>query len=111
MSETTLQKENAMGTAKMSRLILTTGLPLMVSLLINSLYNFVDSVFVSRVSEEALTALSLSAPVQTLASALGFGNAIGLNAVISKALGEKDPGFLRVGADRGAVPGGRAVVF
>ncbi len=99
MSETTLQKENAMGTAKMSRLILTTGLPLMVSLLINSLYNFVDSVFVSRVSEEALTALSLSAPVQTLASALGFGNAIGLNAVISKALGEKDPGKVRRAAD------------
>ena len=65
-----------------------TGIPLMLSLLINSLYNFVDSVFVSRVSEEALTALSLSSPVQIFVSALGFGNAVGLNAVISKALGE-----------------------
>ena len=99
MSETTLQKENAMGTARMSRLILTTGLPLMVSLLINSLYNFVDSVFVSRVSEEALTALSLAWPVQLMASALGFGNAIGLNAVISKALGEGDSGKVKRAAE------------
>ena len=84
-------KENIMGTAEVSRLVLTTGIPLMLSLLINSLYNFVDSVFVSRVAEDALTALSLSAPVQVLVSALGLGNAVGLNAAISKALGEKRP--------------------
>ncbi len=48
------QNENKMGTEKMSRLIITTGIPLMLSLLINSLYNFVDSGFVSRVSEDAL---------------------------------------------------------
>ena len=83
--------ENRMGTEKISRLILTTGIPLMLSLLINSLYNFVDSVFVSRVAEDALTALSLAAPVQVLVSALGLGNAVGLNAAISKALGEKRP--------------------
>ena len=88
MDEVIRQKENKMGTEKMSRLILTTGIPLMLSLLINSLYNFVDSVFVSRVSEDALTALSLASPVQILVSALGFGNAVGLNAVISKSLGE-----------------------
>lgn len=88
-----------MGTAKMSRLIIATGVPLMLSLLINSLYNFVDSVFVSRVSEAALTALSLSAPVQVLVSALGLGNAVGLNAVISKALGEKRPDKVRNTAD------------
>ena len=62
--------ENNMGTQKMSRLVLMTGIPLMLSLLINSLYNFVDSVFVSRVAEDALTALSLSAPVQIMVSAL-----------------------------------------
>ncbi len=78
-----------MGTEKVSRLVLTTGVPLMLSLLINSLYNFVDSVFVSRVAEDALTALSLSAPVQVFVSALGLGNAVGLNAAISKALGER----------------------
>lgn len=83
-----MKNENKMGTEKMSRLILATGIPLMLSMLINSLYNFVDSVFISRVSEEALTALSLSSPVQIFVSALGFGNAVGLNAAISKSLGE-----------------------
>lgn len=83
----------------MAKLILTTGIPLMLSLLINSLYNFVDSVFVSRVSEDALTALSLAAPIQTLVSALGLGNAVGLNAVISKALGERRPEKVRRAAD------------
>ena len=80
--------ENIMGTQKVSKLVLTTGIPLMLSLLINSLYNFVDSVFVSRVAEDALTALSLAAPVQFMVSALGLGNAVGLNAAISRALGE-----------------------
>ncbi len=99
MAETVVERENAMGTERMSRLIIATGIPLMLSLLINSLYNFVDSVFVSRVSEEALTALSLSAPIQVLVSALGFGNAVGLNAVISRALGEKRPDKVKKAAD------------
>ena len=81
--------ENSMGTQKVSRLVLTTGIPLMLSLLINSLYNFVDSVFVSRVAEDALTGVSLAAPVQIMVSALGLGNAVGLNAAISRALGEE----------------------
>ena len=84
------QVENPIGNLPMKSLILKTGVPLMLSLLINSLYNFVDSVFVSRVAEDALTALSLAAPVQVLVSALGLGNAVGLNAAISKALGESD---------------------
>ncbi len=61
-----LPPENPMGTAKISGLVLKTGLSLMISLLINSLYNFVDSVFVARISEKALTALSLAAPVQII---------------------------------------------
>lgn len=80
-----VQTENKLGTEKISRLMLTTGVPLMLSLLINSLYNFVDSIFVSRVAEDALTALSLAAPVQMFVSAIGLGNAIGLNATISAA--------------------------
>lgn len=95
----TTPKENSMGTQKMNRLILSTGIPLMVSLFINSLYNFVDSMFVSKVSEQALTALSLAAPVQMFVSALGLGNAVGLNAVISKALGGKDERQVRQAAD------------
>ena len=86
-----MESQNILGTEKISRLVITTGIPLMLSLLINSLYNFVDSIFVSRISEEALTALSLAAPVQLIVSSLGLGNAVGLNAVISRALGEKRP--------------------
>ena len=88
--EEMLSPENPMGTTRISGLVLKTGLPLMISLLINSLYNFVDSVFVARISEEALTALSLAAPVQIIMSAMGLGIAVGLNAVISRALGEKN---------------------
>ena len=80
--------ENSMGTQKISWLVLTTGMPLMLSLLINSLYNFVDSMFVSRVAEDALAGLSLAAPVQIMVSALGLGNAVGLNAAISRELGK-----------------------
>ena len=92
-------KDNIMGAEKMSRLVLITGIPLMFSLLINSLYNFVDSIFVSRISEDALTAFSLAAPVQIIVSSLGLGNAVGLNAVISKALGEKRPDKVKNAAD------------
>ena len=99
MAAYALEKENKMGTERMSRLVIVTGLPLMLSLLINSLYNFVDSVFVSRISEQALTALSLAWPVQLFCSALGFGNAIGLNAVISRALGEGDRDKVKRAAD------------
>ena len=88
--EEMLPTENPMGTAKISGLVLKTGLPLIISLLINSLYNFVDSVFVARISEDALTALSLAAPVQIIMSAMGLGIAVGLNAVISRALGERN---------------------
>lgn len=70
-------------------LIITTSIPLIISLLVNNLYNLVDSIFVSRISEDALTALSLAAPVQMIMIALGSGLAVGLNAVISRALGEK----------------------
>lgn len=82
--------DDRMGTLSVKKLLIQTSIPLTLSLLISSLYNFVDSIFVSYVSENALTALSLSAPIQTLASAFGCGIAIGLNAVISKALGEKN---------------------
>ncbi len=85
-----MEKENIMGTHPIKTLILTTALPLMGSLLISSLYNFVDSLFVSRLSEKALTAITLASPLQLIAAALGSGIAVGLNAVISKALGQKN---------------------
>lgn len=82
--EEMLPPENSMGTAKISGLVLKTRLPLMISLLINSLYNFVDSVFVARISEEALTALSLAAPVQIIMSAMGLGIAVEVGKDISE---------------------------
>lgn len=82
--------ENIMETMGIPKLILKISIPMMLSLLINSLYGVVDSIFVSRISEDALTALSLSSPVQILVAALGCGVAVGLNSVISRALGEKN---------------------
>lgn len=82
--------DNSMGTAPISRLLWMNTIPLMFSLLAHSLYNFVDSVFISHVSEKALTALSMAAPVQSLIGALGLGIAVGLNAAISKAMGEQN---------------------
>jgi len=85
-----VNNSDRMGTAPVASLMWKTSIPLMLSLLVNSLYNLVDSVFVARISEEALTALSIAAPVQMLIGALGLGLAVGLNAAVSKALGERD---------------------
>ena len=106
-----MEKENSMGTEKVSRLVLKTGLPLMLSLLINSLYNFVDSVFVSRVAEDALTALSLAAPVQVLVSALG--GARGEEAGRGQKNGQCGhfPGAVRVGADLHCLSSGHPLVL
>ena len=79
-----------MGITPIPRLILKNSIPLIFSLLAHSLYNFVDSIFVSHVSEASLTALSIAAPVQSIIGALGCGIAVGLNAAISKAMGEKN---------------------
>jgi len=83
-------RDNSMGSAPIARLLWKNSIPLMLSLLAHALYNFVDSVFVSHVSEKALTALSMAAPVQALIGALGLGIAVGLNAAVSKAMGEQN---------------------
>lgn len=85
-----METENRMGAMPVPLLIITTSIPLIISLLVNNLYNLVDSIFVSRISEEALAALSFAAPVQMIMIAMGSGLAVGLNAVISRFLGEKD---------------------
>lgn len=81
--------ESIMGTIPVPRLIIKTSIPLIISLLVNNLYNLVDSIFVARVSEDALTGISLAAPLQMIMIALGCGLAVGLNAMVSKAMGEK----------------------
>ena len=82
-------KENKMGTMPVNRLLITMSLPMMASMLVQALYNIVDSIFVSRINENALTAVSLAFPIQTLMVAVGVGTCVGINAVLSRALGAK----------------------
>ncbi len=83
-------KENKMGTMPVNKLLISMALPMMVSMLVQALYNIVDSMYVSRISEDALTAVSLAFPIQQLMIALGAGMGVGVNAVLSKSLGERD---------------------
>lgn len=83
-------KENKMGVMPVNRLLVTMALPIMVSMLVQALYNVVDSIFVARVSDEALTAVSLAFPAQNLMIAIGVGTCVGINALLSRALGEKE---------------------
>ena len=82
--------ENKMGIMPVGKLLVTMSLPMMISMVVQALYNIVDSVFVSRVSEDALTAVSMAFPLQALCIALGAGMGVGVNALLSKSLGAKD---------------------
>ena len=102
----TTKTENIMGTMPEGRLLFKLALPMILSVLVSSLYNIVDSIFVGRIGQGALTAISLGAPASSLMVELSFGVAIGVNALLSKKLGEKDSegvskaagqGFLLIG--------------
>lgn len=84
-------EENKMGVMPVNKLLLSMAVPMMISMLVQALYNVVDSVFVSRISENALTAVSLAFPMQNLLIAFAVGFGVGINALMSRALGEKDP--------------------
>ena len=84
------KEENKMGTMPVGTLIFNMSLPMMVSMLVQALYNIVDSIFVAKLSENALTAVSLAFPLQTLLIAVGAGTGVGMNALLSKSLGEKN---------------------
>ncbi len=86
----TQTKENKMGTMPIPKLLLQMSLPIMVSMLVQAFYNIVDSIFVSRISEDALTAVSLVFPVQNLMIAIASGTGVGINALLSRSLGEKN---------------------
>lgn len=90
METVEMAKENKMGVMPVNQLLISMSLPMMLSMLVQALYNIVDSVFVSRINENALTAVSLAFPIQTLMIALGAGTGVGINALLSKSLGEKD---------------------
>ena len=84
------RKENKMGTMPVNQLLISMSLPMMISMLVQALYNIVDSIFVSRVNEYAVRAVSLAFPIQSLMIAIAVGTAVGVNALLSRALGEKD---------------------
>ena len=79
-----------MGTMPVPRLLISMSLPMMISMLVQALYNIVDSMFVAKLNEDALTAVSLAFPIQTLMIAIASGTGVGINALLSRSLGEKN---------------------
>ena len=88
--EKKVQTENKMGVMPVPKLLVTMSLPMIISMLVQALYNVVDSVFVAQINEEALTAVSLAFPVQNLMIAIAAGTGVGINALLSRNLGEKN---------------------
>ena len=88
--ETSNYNENKMGVMPINKLLITMSLPMIISMLVQALYNVVDSIFVSQISENALTAVSLAFPLQNFMIAVGSGTGVGINALLSKSLGEKN---------------------
>ena len=82
-------QENKMGVLPVGRLLAGMAIPMMISMLVQALYNVVDSIFVAKLSEDALNAVSLAFPLQNLMIAFGGGTAVGINALLSRSLGEK----------------------
>ena len=94
-------RENIMGTMEINPLLVKLSVPMMISMLVQALYNVVDSVFVSHVSESALTAVSLAFSLQNVMIAVGVGTGVGVNALLSKSLGEKNQHRANVTAENG----------
>lgn len=86
---TSVRQENKMGLMPVDKLLITMSLPMMISMLVQALYNIVDSIFVSQINEHALRAVSLAFPIQSLMIAVSVGTAVGINAFLSKTLGQK----------------------
>ncbi len=95
-------QENKMGVMPVGKLLANMSLPMMASMLVMALYNIIDSMFVARISEDALAALSLAFPVQNMMIAVSTGLGVGINAVLSRALGAKDEKAVRHAATSGA---------
>ena len=85
-----MQKENKMGVMPVKKLVITMSLPMMISMLVQALYNIVDSIFVAQVCEDALTAVSLSFAAQNMMIGVATGTGVGVNALLSRYLGAKE---------------------
>lgn len=82
--------ENKMGVMPIPKLLINMSLPVVISMLVEALYNVIDSIFVAQINEEALTAVSLAFPIQNLMIAIAVGTGVGMNALLSRSLGEKN---------------------
>ena len=102
MTAATLQ-ENKMGVMPVGKLIANMALPMVISMLVQALYNVVDSIYVSQVSESAVTALSLAFPIQNLLIGFAVGIGVGVNSLLSKSLGEKNQEAANRAAGNGIV--------
>lgn len=91
MPENTKPAENKMGTMPINRLLITMSLPMIISMLVQAMYNIIDSVFVAQIGEEALAAVSMAFPIQNLMIAVSAGTCVGVNALLSRSLGEGKP--------------------
>ncbi|MCI8854876.1 MAG: MATE family efflux transporter [Lachnospiraceae bacterium] len=96
-----IQQENKMGTMPVNKLLIRMALPMIASMLVQALYNIVDSAFVARVNDNALTAVSMAFPVQNLMIAVGVGTGVGVNALLSRSLGAKDQEAVNLAAKNG----------
>lgn len=96
-------EQNKMGVMPVNKLLISMSLPMMISMLVQALYNIVDSMFVAQLSENALTAVSLAFPAQNLMIAVGTGTGVGINALISRSLGEKNKERANLIANNGLV--------
>ena len=85
-----MQKENKMGVMPIKKLVISMSVPMMISMLVQALYNIVDSIFVAQVCEDALTAVSLAFPAQNLMIGVATGTGVGINALLSRNLGARD---------------------
>ena len=84
-----MEQENKLGTMPIGRLLLAMSVPMMISFFIQALYNVVDSMFVAKISEDALTAVSIAFPMQNIITAIGVGTGVGVNAMVPRFLGQK----------------------
>ncbi|NLK26922.1 MAG: MATE family efflux transporter [Clostridiales bacterium] len=90
MTQTIEKKENKMGIMPIHKLLINMSVPMMISMLVMALYNIIDSIFVAQINENALTALSLAFPIQNFMIAIANGTGVGVNALLSRSLGEKN---------------------
>ena len=94
-------KENKMGVMPVGKLLISMSVPMMISMLVQALYNVVDSMFVAQLNENALTAVSLAFPVQNLMISVAVGTGVGVNALVSRSLGEKETEYATRAANNG----------